>query len=194
MSIPTVYAVPPNAGAFPVYRNIWNRSPQSVALQGYHIQSTSQYGYLLQEPMSPGTCLVMKTRKSEDFMGGQIPCLSTVSTPLVALPIAPTPLVTGHTAPTDISYPHVAPRSVPPCASSAPPPTLHTSHSNVNTSNTIASSRSHVARHVAHPHTTSRSERPGALPTPSSPPRNSPFNIDISHAARPSCLHGAETA
>jgi hypothetical protein len=24
----------------------------------------------------PGTCLVMKTRKSEDFMGGQIPCLS----------------------------------------------------------------------------------------------------------------------
>ncbi|KAJ7876725.1 hypothetical protein B0H14DRAFT_3436473 [Mycena olivaceomarginata] len=52
MSIPTVYAVPPNAGAFPVYRNIWNRSPQSVALQGYHIQSTSQYGYLLQEPTS----------------------------------------------------------------------------------------------------------------------------------------------
>ncbi|KAJ7863642.1 hypothetical protein B0H14DRAFT_3443998 [Mycena olivaceomarginata] len=52
MLIPTVYAVPPNARAFPVYWNVWSISSQSVALQGYRIRSTSQYGYLLQEPTS----------------------------------------------------------------------------------------------------------------------------------------------
>jgi hypothetical protein len=40
----------------PVCRNIWTRKShwQSVTLQRYHIQSTSQYGYSLQEPIAIG--------------------------------------------------------------------------------------------------------------------------------------------
>ncbi|KAJ7292192.1 hypothetical protein C8J57DRAFT_1492681 [Mycena rebaudengoi] len=91
--------------------------------------------------------------------------------------ISSLPQVDSH-----VAHPHVAPCPVQSCASSAPPPTLPTSHSNVDISNVALSSPPHVASRPCVPPCAMRASVSSA---PSSTPPISHSNLESSSSSSP---------